>query len=285
MIEKALPYLFISPSFFFLITFIIIPIGLLIYISMTTMGMSNEPVQFIGLRNYKYLYENPVFWQAFFNTVIFVVFAVGFRYAIALGLASLLNRPIRGIKFFRGVLMIPFVLPVVPAIMSWRWIYNRNFGVLDVILPLLGLKPVDWLGTPGLSIYMVIIAHIWKYYPMITLFLLAGMQGISRDLYEAAKIDGAGTIANFRFITWPGIRRLFQTLLIFSLVGTTGEFLFIYLTTGGGPLYTSNVLATLGFTYAFQQFNFGLGAAVFVYLLPATFSLMIFGTWRMLKAE
>jgi len=283
--EAGKAYLFCSPLLFFFLFFIVYPLGLLIYLSFCRqfVGM---PREFIGLENFRSLFMDPVFWQVVRNTGVFVVGDVTIKILLAFGAALLLNQEFIGRRLVRALVLIPWMIPMVPAVFTWRWMLHRELGIINRALVgfhLIG-APIDWLGEANLALLMVILVHVWKYFPFFTLMILAGLQAIPTEIYEASIVDGANRWQKFRFITLPSIRGVLITLYLLSGVWTLGEFVTIWLLTRGGPLYGTHVLATLGFLYAFRQSNLGLASAVFVWLLPFTLGL-IFIVSKLLLTE
>lgn len=274
-----------APLALFFIVFIIYPLGLLIYLSFFDkfVGM---PGRFIGLGNIRYLFGDPVFWQIVRNTAIFVIGDVTIKILIAFGAAILLNKQFWGRRTARILFLIPWMVPMVPAVFTWRWILHREMGILNIVLESLGIidSPIDWLGTPNLALFVVIMVHVWKYFPFFALMILAGLQSIPDELYEAAKVDGAQPWQQFWQVTIPLMKRILITLYLLSGVWTLGEFVTIWLLTRGGPLYGTHILSTWGFVFAFRQQNLGLAAAVFVWLVPFTLGL-IFIITKLLLAE
>lgn len=279
-----LPYLLLTPTLLFFAIFIVYPLGVLINLSFYQRYAGTTGV-FIGLKNFQALLQDTGFMQAISNTAIYVAGAVSIRLLFAFGLALILNQKIKGRSFFRGLMLLPWLTPMVPAVLTWRWILSRDYGILNHLLIDLNLlsSPINFLGDPILAKVTVIVFNVWKYFPFYTVVFLAGLQAIPVDIYEAAEIDGASSWLKLRHITMPFMRNLFAVLCALSAVWTMGEFVSVWLLTRGGPSFATHTFATLGFEQAFLNYNIGLAAAMFVIVLPVTVGLTILTTQFLVK--
>jgi len=232
---------------------------------------------FVGLANYYRLSSSSTFTLALRNSCVWIVFVVGISFVVAFITALLLTRKFPGRSLCRGLVVIPWVVPNVVAALSWRWIYEERFGVLNYILVQLGVTPhsINWLGDPFWSFIAVIIVGIWKAIPVMTVILLAGLQSISKELYEAAAIDGASAFQKFRYITLPQMRVTILILLTLETIWNFNTFDIIWVLTRGGPANATHILATLTYQTAFQLFDMGYAAAIGVIMLAILFAL----TW------
>jgi len=243
------------------------------------------PSIFVGFRNFQTLLQDTGFVQSISNTAIYVAGAVSIRLLFAFGLALILNQKIRGRSLFRGLMLLPWLTPIVPAVLTWRWILSPDYGILNHLLSELNLitAPLNFLGDPMLAKATVIAFNVWKFFPFYTIVFLAGLQAIPVDIYEAAEIDGANKWLKLRYITIPHMRNLFAILSALSAIWTMGEFVSVWLLTRGGPSYATHTFATLAFEQAFLNYNVGLAAAMFVIVLPFTAGLTILITQYLVK--
>lgn len=200
--------------------------------------------------SYEHLFADPIFLRSAINTIIFVLVAINLKMAVALGLSGffVVQRP--WIKALSFLFILPWAVPSIPTILSFRFMLNPEWGMVNqVIFKLTGEDGPNWLNDPTLALAFSMLVHIWKSLPFWTLILIAGRLAISQDLYEAASVDGANTWQRFRFVTWPSMRSLYLTCTILSMIWTLGDFNSVYLLTGGGPADLTHVLATLGIRY------------------------------------
>lgn len=220
--------------------------------------------EFVGFRHYEWALAEPAFWNATVNSFLFTGFTVLGHLLIGLGFALLLNQKIRALPFWRGVQFAPWLFPPAAVSILWVLIYQDQFGALNSFLRSVGLSDwtVNWLGTPGVSLAAVTVASIWNWYPFLTLTLLAALQNIPEEFYEAIEIDGGGTFAKFRHVTVPHILPVVLTICVLDFFWTFRFFDMIWIMTRGGPGGSSEVLATYTYKLAFQAFRFDRAAAV-----------------------
>src|SRR5579883_2038067 len=225
---------------------------------------------FVGLSNFTNLWSDAEYLSSLGNTFIFTITTVLGRIILALPVALLLNatwlRRMRLAALMRGIVMLPWVVPIVVATIGWQWIYDGSHGVLDYYLMRLGLlsAPIPFLGTPNTVWPAVDVVVIWKEFPLVAVALLAGLQSIPTDVYEASRVDGASAWQTFRQITLPLLRPVLAVLLLMSTIWTFNNFVYIALLTNGGPGYQTEVLATYVYYQAFTTYAMGYAAAVAV---------------------
>ncbi|MGI8689528.1 MAG: carbohydrate ABC transporter permease [Thermomicrobiales bacterium] len=254
------------------------PIGLAIYSSLFDMKLLNlSDATFIGLDNYRRMLHNPDFWHSLRVTVVYTAGTVVGSYAMGLLTALLLNRGFRGRAAARTLIILPWAVPAVVAVLVWAWMLDANYGVVNYLLRFTHLigHNLPWRQRPDLALLSVLLVTIWTQYPIATVMLLAGLQGISRDLYEAAAVDGAGRAAQFRSITWPGLLPVnIVLILLLILTAFTRVVTIIYVMTGGGPSRATETLPIQTYLQAFKYFNTGyasaLGTAVLVIAVAFT---------------
>jgi multiple sugar transport system permease protein len=228
-------------------------------------------ITFAGLANYTAIIKDPMFWNALANTLTLTFVTVACGLVLGLSLALLLNQAIhlKVRAFFRSILMFPWLFSSTVVAAAWMLILNP-FGLLNWILQSLGfteLGQTAWLSDERFAIFGVIFANVWRGFPFIMLMLLAGLQTISRDLYEAAEIDGAGFFQRLRYITIPQLKDILMTVTILEIIWNFRSFDLIFLMTGGGPMNATEVLSTYVYNYAFRTLNFGYAAAGAIFML------------------
>lgn len=232
---------------------------------------------FIGAENYVEAFSDPRFWAAVAHTLFFVVASVSLELMLGLGLALLLNRGFSGRSAVRTVALVPWAIPTVVAALVWRFLFSSPGGAVNALLIDFGVQtaPIVWFIHPMGAWVPVILADVWKTTPFVALLLLAGLQNIDGALYEAARIDGAGPWQQFCHITFPLLQPALLVAVIFRTLDALRVFDLIYVLTGGGPGTATEPLALYAFNALFQNLRFGFGAALFVIVFVAAFSLAL----------
>lgn len=263
--EHTKGYFFILPALLLLVIILGFPAVAAILQSFNIMWV---PEPSFNLKSYAQLLVDVEFRTSVLNTVIFVTSTVGFHLLIGLGVALLLNMQIKNKHFFRVVAILPWTVPDVIGGLIWRFMFDTLPGIVNAVLLKSGLvaNPVDWLGNPALAFPCVIFAEVWRGYPYVMLILLAGLQAIPKDLYEAAEIDGASKFASFFFITLPNLKYMIIIATILDLIWECRLFGMVYSMTGGGPGYSSQVLSLLTYKHYFIFFNSPYAGAIAVVL-------------------
>ena len=201
-------------------------------------------------QSYVKLWHDPVFFNAVVNTLLFLVVVVNVKFVVALFLSGFFVHERAWIRVLSVVFILPWVVPSIPTILSFRFMLNPEWGIVNsLIFKLTAQDGPNWLNDRWIAFTMAGLVHIWKSLPFWTLILITGRLAISRDLYEAASVDGASGWQKFRWITWPSLRTLYLTSVILSMIWTLGDFNSVYLLTGGGPADLTHVMATLGIRY------------------------------------
>jgi multiple sugar transport system permease protein len=228
---------------------------------------------FVGLDNYAFLLEDARFWSALANTAYFTLVAVGVELLLALPLALLLNRAFPGRGFLRAGVLIPWAIPTVVSAKLWAWLFNPEYGLINRLLP---GTDVNWLGTPGYALHAAIVVDVWKTTPFVALLILAGLQGISDDLYKAARVDGASSWRIFRSITLPLLKPAILLALLFRTLDAFRVFDAIYVLTEGGPGNTTETLSIYAYKMLMRSGDFGYGStlAVITFLCVMAISLV-----------
>lgn len=230
--------------------------------SFTKFEMVTPPV-FIGLQNYLDLVNAPQFWSVLANTFYYTVGYVPLSMALSLGLALLVNARLRGVTIFRGIYFTPVVTSTVAIAMAWAWLYNPQFGLINYLLRVLfGVRGPGWLTSTEWAMPALIILGVWKSAGYNMVIFLAGLQGVPEELYEAAKIDGAGIWARFRHVTLPLLSPTTFFVLVISIIGSFQVFEATYIMTQGGPANATLTLSYHIFQNAFEWFHMGYAAAI-----------------------
>ena len=257
-------YLFVLPAFLLYAVFMIYPFLQAIYLSFTDWNGAERVKRFVGFRNYREMVQDDLFWTSVGHTLIWVVIGTIGPLVIGLLLAQLLWRRPRGFTLFRTVYFMPQVLSSVVIAIVWGWIYNPIFGILNQGLDRVGLEGLSrgWLGDPDFALYAVLVAAMWATVGFVFVVFLAGLQTVSRDLIEAATVDGANAWQRFWNVTVPQLANVVNVVTALLLIGGFSVFDIIFVMTGGGPANASEVIATLTYKEAFTQNRVGYAATL-----------------------
>ena len=243
---------------------------ILLFLAFVVYPLYFEISQAFDLFTYEVLFSDPIYVQTVVNTAVYVGVAVNVKLFLALLLSGLLQSNDRPTRFLSAIFLLPWAVPVLPGILSLRWMLSSQWGVMNLLMEDLGIGAIHWLASRWMAIGALIVFHIWKYLPLWTVIFLAGRRGIPRELYEAAAIDGASPTQNFRFITFPMLKGLYLICTLLSMVFTLGDFTNVWLLTGGAPGDSTHVLATLAYRYTFLMGKIDWGVGVFATALPVT---------------
>lgn len=273
-------YLFILPAIIFLMFVAIYPLITVTKLSFFRNYLPEKVTYFIGLDNYKQIFQDNLFWLCLRNTLFFTGASVGLHLLLGLSLALLLNQKFSKTNnvrnFFRGIFIAPWLFSTAAAAALWTLMYHP-FGIFTGILMRLHLikAPIALLGNPSTALPSLILTNVWKSYPFFMVMLLAGLQAIPEELYDASKMDGAGKIQIFLYITIPQLKNIIITIAILDVIWTFAHFDLVYIMTGGGPFYTTELITTYAYRTAFELLRFGyasaLGMVLFFVLLIACF--------------
>lgn len=269
---------FILPTMLGLLILNIIPIFQTIYQSFFKTGAFGRGNIFVGTENYERLFSDGMIWQALLNTLKYAIIEVPFSIAIALVLAVLLNRKMRGRSIYRAIYFLPMVAAPAAVAMVWSWLYNTRFGLLNHLLGKIGLGPVEWLSDPNISIVAVAIVGIWSVIGYNMVLFLAGLQEIPRDYYEAAEIDGANSVQQFFKITVPLISPTMFFVVVTRVIASMQVFdtIFMMIDRSSPALTKTQSLVYLFYRYAFVENNKGYGSAIVVLLLCIIMVITVF---------
>ena len=284
--DTRLGWLLVAPALLVVLGMVGYPFLEAIRISFTDRMIGRGPGEFVGLKNYIYILQWPEFTQMVIRTVAFTIVAVFLKTVVGLILATALNQEFRGRNILRGIFMLPWILPTYIIVLVWRWIFDGQTGVLNQILMSWGLidSNIPFLAQTWTAISALIFVLVWKGYPFYALTFLAGMQTISAELYDAAKVDGAGRIARFRYITLPGLQQVMGVVILLSTIWTMNTLEIPLLLTGGGPSNDTEVFPLLTYHLALQNFRLGEGAALPIMMLPVI-ALLVLGVASYMDRE
>ena len=266
--ESRSGYFFTLPALLVVFSLIIYPLGYAIFISTQRTNLISE-WEFVGARYYAQLLTDPEFLNSLKISLVFAFFVVVGNFVVGLLLAVILNQNIKFATFFKIILMLPWVLPEVVVALIWKWLFNPTYGLINYILNSIGIidSDVSWFDSSASALAGVIFVATWKGYPIVMIMMLAGMKNIPQERYEAAAVDGASRLQQFRHITLPGLRPIFLVTLILETAWWFKHFTIIWLMTSGGPAGATKVVSIDIYQQAFANFNFGLAAAESVIIL------------------
>jgi multiple sugar transport system permease protein len=275
MSESLFAWLLIAPAIVFIGFIVAWPLVETIRLSFTDADLGGE--NWIGWANYAELFSDPKFYDIVWRTFYWMFLSVILKLVMGLIGASLLNAAVPGKALFRVLVMPPWVIPIAIGVIGWKWLYNGYFGLISGVLQNLGLVEdrVALLATKTSAFYSAVVTDVWVGTPMVTLFFLAAMQGVSRDLYEAAWVDGAGRWYRFRRITIPQIMPVIVSMALLAAIWTFNSFEIIWILTEGGPrgATTTLIIDTYKVAISSQRFGEGAARAVVIVILLAIFSL------------
>ena len=270
-------WLFIMPALVGTVVFIIIPVICSFGLSFVKWDLLN-PIQFVGLENYKTIFQDKVFYKILINTIVFAVSTSVFGVIIPLILADIINRKIRGSEFFKTAYFLPFITPMIVIGIVWQWIFDPNIGCLNTFLNL----HINWLYDTKFAMPALIIISVWKLIGYNMIIFLSGLSGISGSIFEAAKIDGASSFQVFKNITIPMLAPTIFFVIIITAISSFQVFDLVYLMTQGGPLDSTNVLVYAIYKNAFEYFNAGQASAI-AYVLFFIILVLTLVQWKLRK--
>lgn len=259
--------LFALPAFIYMLIFIGYPIVSNIVLSLqnvTVKNLARGERLFIFLDNYKKLFQDDVFVKALWNTLEFTIICLIFQFIIGFALALFLNKKFSFAKPVRGLLMIPWMIPMTVTALVFKLLFAGDIGIVNYLLRNMGLirENIDWLTNPDTAMSVVIAANVWIGIPFNTILLSTGLTTIPQELYESASIDGAGTVQKFWKITLPLLRPTIESVLVLGFIYTFKVYDLVYVLTGGGPVNATHLLSTYSYKQSFELFNYSMGSAV-----------------------
>lgn len=286
--DRRLGYLLVTPAFILVFGVLGYPFIYSLYLTVMDLNILRPWVgpQFVGLENFRDMFTNEYFLGAMWRTVYFATASIVTGIPVAFAFAILLNQrfPLRGIA--RAILLVPWAIPGVVNGIIWLQIYDANHGALNGVLGQAGVigSYIPWLTKPALALPLVIIADVWQSTPGLTLLLLAGLQTIPRDLYEAAETDGASPWQAFRYVTLPLLRPMALVVIVLKTISAFGIFDVVYLLTGGGPANATQVIGFYIYHESFKYLHYGYSAAI-SYVVAIIIVILVLIYSRLIKIE
>lgn len=253
--------LYVAPFLLFFVLFQIYPIFQGLYVSLTKWDLAT-PAQFVGLNNYLNLWKDALFWTALRNTLLFVALNAPLAVVVPLSLAMLVNDSLPGRALFRSAFTAPLMISVSSVGVLWVWFLNPTFGLINYYAGLLGLPGQNWLTQGGWAMVAIVLTNIWWTSGWNVVLFLAGLQEIPEQLYDAAKIDGAGAWALFRYITLPSLRPTILFVGVTTIIGSFRIFQLVFVMTGGGPFDSTRTLVQHIYETGFRYFRMGSASAI-----------------------
>lgn len=283
--KQGFAYILIAPVMVYLMIFMLYPLCWAVYTSLTNKAVGSDG-SFVGLKNFASLLSDRVFFIALKNTCYYTVAAVAGKFVVGVIMALTLNSRIPAKNFSRVLMLIPWTIPTLVSALTWKWMYSDTGGLFNYLLMSLGLarRVTPWLYSAKLAMPSIIVANIWRGSPFIGISVLAGLQTIEADLYEAAHIDGAGPVRTFFSITMPLIKDVLILSTLITTIWTFNDFEIVWLLTGGGPANATQILSTYGYTVGFMNLNISKATASSIIAIPIMI-LVITLVFRYMRAK
>ncbi len=270
-------YMLLAPTAFLITVLVGYPFVRALWLSFHKKLLGAQDAPWIGLANYGVLLHDPKFWGSVKNVFIFTGGSVAIKLVLGTLIALILNEALPWRGLWRSIVLLPYAMPTLVSVLIWKWMYNDTAGVLNYLLQQTHIRdsPLLWLSDPGSAMGAVIAVNVWRGFPFFVITLLAGLQAVPQDLYEAAKVDGAGVWSRFWKVTFPGILPVMAVVTLFSTILTFNDFSIIWVLTKGGPGNSTDVLSTLTYKIAIPGLELGKGVAVSVLMLPILVLLIV----------
>ena len=261
----------------FMVPYVLVFVVFVVYPVLYGLWLARDP------QSYVKLFQDPVFFRSMLNTALFLMIAVNLKFVLAMVVSGLLVQPRWWIKILAVLFILPWAIPSIPTILSFRFMFNPEWGIVNtLIFKLTGADGPNWLNNHTIALGGSMLVHIWKSLPFWTLILIAGRLAIPAEQYEAASVDGASSWQKFKFVTWPSMQTLYVTSTLLSMIFTLGDFNSVYLLTGGGPADLTHVMATLGIRYL-RLDQVDMAMATIVCAMPIVLPLVYFMMKRLSK--
>jgi ABC-type sugar transport system permease subunit len=273
--DRRIGILFIVPFAVAALVFMVYPVVEAIRLAFYEHNpLRPEASRFVGLDNFRTILDDSLFWKSFWQATVWTSCSIVLQTVIGVALALLLHLPLRGIAIFRGLLLFPYIVPTVVIALVMQWMLNPEIGVVNWSLRGAGLidENIYWLATPSMAMVSTILLNVWKYTPFVTICVLARLQSVPLELYDAARVDGAGVLRRFFDITLPELAEVLTVVVIFRTIWTFNKFEEIYLLTKGGPGTSTFNLAIYSFEQSVASLKMGVGAATGVVMMFLLFA-------------
>ncbi|QCI62913.1 carbohydrate ABC transporter permease [Phreatobacter stygius] len=262
MNSKATIYSFLGIGLVVTLVLIVAPVTYAISLSFYRMDSFIGTPQWVGLDNYIAVVRLPEFWNALKNGLIYSLGSIVLQLVLGIGFALVLNEVFPGRNFVRGLSILPYLLPTVVVVLTFKWMVDGSIGIVTAGIAALGLPPVNWFESPGAAMASVIFVSVWMWTPFVTTCFLAALQTVPASLYEAARVDGTTAIQRFFHITLPMLKPILTVIVLLRAIWMFNKFDVIWLLTRGGPVSSTEHLAILSYRHAFSLFDIGGGAAI-----------------------
>ncbi|EFH11726.1 carbohydrate ABC transporter permease [Teichococcus cervicalis] len=263
--NSTIAFLLTLPLILLILGLVVYPFLYAIYLS----TLNRRMTRFIGIENFTFLLSRETFWNVVFQSVLFAVSAVLLKALIGFILAHVLHAlPAKGQRKWRGMLLVPWVIPPAISTLAWWWLFDPSYSAFNWALMGIGVDPVPWLGQTGWARFSVILVNVWYGSPFFMIMYLAALKSVPDQLYEAAAIDGATGWQKLRYVTFPMMRNIISITVLFSLIVTFANFDIVRILTNGGPQDTTHVFATYAFQVGIQSGDIPLGASVSLFMFP-----------------
>jgi multiple sugar transport system permease protein len=274
----AFGYMLLAPAALYVLLLVGIPFLFSLYLALSDANVGEQVSRFVGLDNYRAAFEMDSFRDALRNSIVFLVVAAIFKSVLGTSLAFLLLQNFKGKKLVRALVVIPFTLPITVTVLSWKWMYDSQFSVINWGLHKVGLIgaygseswPI-WLGQPGLALLACIGVNVWRSFPFSAIVLLAGFTSVPNEVLDAARVDGCSFFQRFRHVVTPMIFPILIIGFLFDTVFTLSDLSVVYLLTQGGPGTATMILPVLAYQIGIQAGSLGRGAAIALMLVPILF--------------
>lgn len=259
--------LFVLPAFIYMLIFVGYPIVRNIVLSLqdvTVRTLTADSQPFVGFKNYMKIFQDPVFTKSMLNTLIFTLCCLAVQFVIGFLLALFFNQHFSVAKPVRGLLLIPWMIPITVTALMFKFIFGTDVGILNYFLKSIGIisQNIDWLTSANTALFAIVCANVWIGIPFNMILISTGLTTIPKELYESASIDGAGKVQTFFKITLPLLRTTIESVLILGFIYTFKVFDLVYVMTGGGPVNSTHMLSTYSYKLSFEMFKYSEGAAV-----------------------
>lgn len=268
--DRQIGIIFIIPFVIVAILFMLYPVIEAIRLSFVAKNpLRPNQESFIGLANFIFIFRDPLFWSSFFQATIWTLSSIVLQTILGVGLALLVHIPLKGISIFRSLFIFPYMVPTVVIALIWRWMFNPEIGIVNYLLTTAGIieEPIYWFSSQSMSMVSTVFLNVWKYTPFVIICVLARLQTIPLELYDAAKIDGASVLRRFKDITLTQLSEVLAVVVVFRTVWTFNKFEEIYLLTRGGPGTSTFNLAIYAYEQSMANLKMGVSAATGVVMM------------------
>jgi multiple sugar transport system permease protein len=263
--KSTIAFLMALPLILLIVILVAYPAGYAVWLSMLNKSMT----RFVGFGNFEFLFKRPTFWEIVAQSCLFALTAVLFKAMIGFVVAHFVNNiPTKGQRKWRGMLLVPWVIPAAMSTLSWLWLFDPSYSAFNWIFMHIGLPRISWLGEAGWARFSVILVNVWAGAPFFLIMYLAALKSVPEQLYEAASIDGATWWQRIWYVTLPMMRNIIAITILFSTIVTFANFDIVRVLTAGGPLTATHVFATWAFKVGIESGDIPLGATVSLFMVP-----------------